>query len=294
VRNVHGVLHAALRDAVRWGYLSRNVAAGADLPKPMTPEMHVWNPEQLGVFLEHVRGDPLYAAWMLFATTGMRRGEVAGLRWSDVDLDAGRVSPRRPRVLVDYEVHVSEPKTAKGRRSLALDPATVAALREHRTRQLEQRLAVGPRWQDSGLVFTWPDGRPIHPERFTRWFEQHARAAGLPRIRLHDVRHSYATAALSAGVPAKVVSERLGHANIAITMDTYSHVLPGLDAQAADTVARLILGPAESSADPAADKPLTGGHPAADGGGGGEGRTTWSGGCASGGIRTPTGCPTGT
>jgi integrase len=216
VRNVHGVLHAALRDAVRWGYLSRNVAAGADLPKPMTPEMHVWNPEQLGVFLEHVRGDPLYVAWMLFATTGMRRGEVAGLRWSDVDLEAGRVSPRRPRVVVDYEVHVSEPKTAKGRRSLA------------------------------------------------------------------------------AGVPAKVVSERLGHANIAITMDTYSHVLPGLDAQAADTVARLILGPAESSADPAADKPLTGGHPAADGGGGGEGRTTWSGGCASGGIRTPTGCPTGT
>jgi integrase len=143
VRNVHGVLHAALRDAVRWGYLPRNVAAGADLPKRMTPEMHVWNPEQLRTFLEQVWDDALYAAWMLFATTGMRRGEVAGLRWSDVDLEAGRVSPRRPRVVVDYEVHVSEPKTAKGRRSLALDPATVAALREHRTRQLEQRLAVG-------------------------------------------------------------------------------------------------------------------------------------------------------
>jgi integrase len=121
---------------------------------------------------------------------------------------------------LDRREVVSEPKTAKGRRSLALDPATIAALREHRTRQLEQRLAVGPRWQDSGLVFTWPEGRPIHPERFSRWFEQHARDAGLPKIRLHDVRHSYATAALAAGVPAKVVSERLGHATIAITMDT--------------------------------------------------------------------------
>jgi integrase len=159
------VLHAALRDAVRWGYLPRNVATVADLPKGMTPEMHVWSPEQLRTFLEHVRGDSLYAAWLLFATTGMRRGEVAGLRWPDVDLEASRVSPRRPRVVVNYEVVVSEPKTAKGRRSLALDPATVAALRAHRTRQLEQRLAVGERWQDSGLVFTWPDGRPIHPHR---------------------------------------------------------------------------------------------------------------------------------
>jgi integrase len=177
----------------------------------------------------------------------MRRGEVAGLRWADVDLEVGRVSPRRPRVVVNYEVVVSEPRTAKGRRSLALDPATVAAPREHRTRQLEQRLVVGPRWQDSGLVFARPAGRPIHPERFSRWFEQHTRAAGLPKIRLYDVRHRYATAALAAGVPAKVVSERLGHANIAITMDTYSHVLPGLDAQAAGTVARLILGDADQA-----------------------------------------------
>jgi integrase len=257
VRNIHGVLHAALRDAVRWGYLSRNVANLADLPKGMAPEMRVWSPGQLRAFLDQVRGDSLYAAWLLLATTGMRRGEVAGLRWPDVDLEVGRVSPRRPRVVVNYEVVVSEPKTAKGRRSLALDPATVAALREHRTRQLEQRLAVGPRWQESGLVFTWPDGRPIHPERFSRWFEQHARAAGLPKIRLHDVRHSYATAALSAGIPAKVVSERLGHATIAITMDTYSHVLPGLDAQAAGTAARLILGAADQEPARPVDKALS-------------------------------------
>jgi integrase len=294
VRNVHGVLHAALRDAVRWGYLPRNVAGAADLPKDMTPEMNVWSPEQLRVFLAQVRHDPLYAAWLLFTTTGMRHGEVAGLRWADVDLDAGRVSPRRPRVVVKHEVVISEPKTAKGRRSLALDPTTVAALRDHRRRQLRGRLAVGPKWQDSGLVFTWPDGRPIHPERFSRWFEQHARAAGLPKIRLHDVRHSYATAALAAGVPAKVVSERLGHANIAITMDTYSHVLPGLDAEAAGTVARLILGDDDQEPGRPVDKALTTDRPTPSRREEVKREAPGQEGGASGGIRTPTGCPTGT
>jgi integrase len=241
VKNIHGALHPALKDAVRWGYVARNVADAADPPKVITPEMQVWSPAQLRTFLNHVRDDRLYAAWMLFATTGMRRGEVAGLRWVDVDLAAGRVTPRKPRVEVNYKVHVSEPKTAKGKRSLALDPTTAAALREHRAHQAEERLIVGPGWQDSGLVFTWGDGRPLHPERFSRWSERLAREASLPKIRLHDVRHSYATAALAAGVPAKVVSERLGHANIAITMDTYSHVLPGMDERAANVVARLIL-----------------------------------------------------
>jgi integrase len=242
VRYVHSILHRALRDAVRWGYVVRNVADAADPPKAKTPEMRVWSPAQLRVFLDHVRNDRLYAAWLLAATTGMRRGEILGLRWGDLDVEAGRLSVRQPRIVVDYRVQVSEPKTAKGRRSLALDPVTVAALRAHRARQAEERLAVGPGYQESGLVFTRLDGSPIHPERFSSWFRQYVRAAGLPRIRLHDVRHSYATAALAAGVPAKVVSERLGHSAIAITMDTYSHVLPGLDEQAAGTVARLILG----------------------------------------------------
>jgi integrase len=204
--------------------------------------MRVWTPQQLRAFLAHVRTDRLYAVWLLVATTGMRRGELAGLRWADVDLTAGRVSPRQPRVVVNYAVEVSEPKTAKGRRVLALDAVTVAALREHQARQAAERAMVGAGWQDTGLVFTHLDGRPLHPDLISDWFERLARAASLPRIRLHDVRHSYASAALAAGIPAKVISERLGHATIQITLDTYSHVLPGLDAQAAETVARLILG----------------------------------------------------
>jgi integrase len=203
--------------------------------------MQVWTPEQLRAFLARARHDRLYALWLLVATTGMRRAELAGLRWVDVDLDAARLSPRRPRVVVNYAVHESEPKTRMGKRSLALDPATLAALQEHQARQEQERAEVGHAWRDSGLVFTRPDGAPIHPDLITDWFRRLARKAGLPAIRLHDVRHSYATAALAAGVPAKVVSERLGHANIAITLDVYSHVIPGMDAQAANAVASLIL-----------------------------------------------------
>jgi integrase len=261
VRNIHVMLHRALKDAVRWGYLPRNVAVAVDPPVGRSAERHVWTPDQLGAFLEHVRADRLYALWLLVATTGMRRGELAGLRWVDINFANARVSPQRPRVVVDHAVEVSEPKTAKGRRALALDPATLAVLREHQTRQAEEKAVIGAGYRHSGLVFTWPDGSPIHPDLMTRWFEQHSRAAGLPRIRLHDVRHSYASAALAAGVPAKVISERLGHATVGFTLDTYSHVLPGLDAAAAQAVAQLILrgngtGPAQSIANPAVDKPV--------------------------------------
>jgi len=255
VQNVHAILHRALKDAMRWGYAARNVADAVDPPKGLPAERQVWTPEQLRAFLSHVRDDRLYA-WLLVATTGLRRAELAGLRWLDVDLAAGRVSPRRPRVVVDYTVVESDAKTPKGRRSLALDPATLAALKAHRARQAEEKTIVGAGYRDSGLVFTMPDGSPIHPQRISAWFLQHTRAAGLPRIRLHDVRHSYATAALAAGVPPKVISQRLGHATIAITMDTYSHVIPGLDEQAAETVARLILGDGEVITDLSANKPL--------------------------------------
>jgi integrase len=197
VKNIHAMLHKALKDAMRWGYLTRNVADAVDPPQGLAPEMQVWTPEQLRRFLREVHGDELYAAWMLFATTGMRRGEVAGLRDLDLDLDAAYAAPRRPRVVVDYAVHLSEPKTYAGRRLLALDPATVAALREHLARRDTRRAelrALGVEGQATGLLFTFPDGSEIHPDLLTRWFKRHARRAGLLLIRLHDVRHTYATA----------------------------------------------------------------------------------------------------
>jgi integrase len=150
----------------------------------------------------------------------MRRAELAGLRWSDVDFTRARLTPRLPRVAVNYQVHESDTKTPSGRRSLALDPATLAALRAHRRRQAEERTIIELA-DTNDLVFTWPDGRPLHPDLITDWFQRHAKRVvweqdghtkvGLPAIRLHDVRHSYATAALAAGIPAKIVSDHPGH-----------------------------------------------------------------------------------
>lgn len=242
VRNIHGTLHKALDDAVRWDRIAGNPAARADPPKGASPEMRIWTAEQLRAFLGYVRADRLVAAWHLLATTGMRRGELLGLRWADVDLEEGFLSVRQTRVSVDYEVEVGTPKTERATRTVAVDPATVAVLREHRARQFEERLAWGPAWTDTGLVFTREDGTEIHPQRLSQCFRRLAASSDLPPIRLHDVRHSYATALIKAGQPLKVVSQRIGHASPTITMAIYQHVLPSDDVEAATAGARLILG----------------------------------------------------
>ena len=146
-------------------------------------------------------------------------------------------------IMVHHDIQVGSPKTSRGRRTVALDPETVAALREHRRRQAEERLLMGAGFTDHGLVFCRPDGGPLHPERFSRTFSRESAHAGLPVIRLHDLRHTWATLALSAGEHPKVVQERLGHANVSITLDVYSHVSEGLHSGAASRVAKIIFGP---------------------------------------------------
>jgi integrase len=238
-RNVHGTVSRALGDAVRWGRLGRNVASLANPPRVPDPETPSWAAEELAAFLAHVREDRLYAAWTVLATTGLRRGELLGLGWEHIDGD--RLEIRRALVLVAGEPTFTEPKTRKGRRSVPVPPQTVAALREHRKRQAEERLAWGPAYQDHGLVFTREDGTPLHPERLADAFGRHVKAAALPRLTLHGLRHTYATLALRAGVHPKVVQEVLGHANIGITLDRYSHAVPALEQEAAVKVAALIF-----------------------------------------------------
>jgi integrase len=242
VRRVHATLHRALRDAVRWNRISRSPADGADPPRlGGAPEMKVWKATELKAFLTFEKDSPFYPLWLLLATTGARRGEALGLAWEDVDLDAGRIAIRRTLVVIGYDTEVSEPKTKKGRRLLTLDPATAAVLRQHREHQEAQHVAAGGALLETDYVFADADGHPYHPEFISKRFRRASKRAGLPPIRLHDLRHTYATVALAAGIHPKVVSERLGHANIGITLDTYSHVLPGLSEEAAARVAALVV-----------------------------------------------------
>jgi integrase len=243
VRNVHGMLHRAFKDAVRWRRVAVNPVDAADQPRRVSPEMSVWTAEQIRRFVDHAADDRFGAVWRLFALTGMRRGEVLGLRWSDVDLDASRLSIRQTVVEMSTGIVVGTPKSSAGVRTIALDPATVAALRRWRKVQLEERMLMGEGWQDGDdRVATEPDGSAVHPNTLSRRFKMMTKDAALPAIRLHDVRHSYATAALSSGVNVKVVSKRLGHADIAVTLRVYAHVLPGDDEAAASAVAAFIDG----------------------------------------------------
>ncbi|MDX6200414.1 MAG: hypothetical protein QOJ79_3565 [Actinomycetota bacterium] len=245
VRYVHDILNRALQDAMRWQLVSRNVARLATPPKPKIAdrrEQITWTRDELGAFLELSRPHRLHAAFFVLAMSGARRGEILALRWSDVDLSVGRLYVRRSLVCVTHEAVYSDTKTTRSRRAIAVDPATVAALRRHRAEQAAEKLAAGGDYDDRDLVFCDRQGRELHPERFTRTFQEQVAALGLPRVRLHDLRHTWATLALQTGIHPKIVSERLGHANTTITLDIYSHVMPSMHADAANEVAAFILG----------------------------------------------------
>lgn len=243
VRHCHRTIRKALQDALRWGYVTRNVADATNPPGDSDkPEMRVWSAAELRRFLGHVADDRLRVMWLTFASTGMRRGEVLGLRWGDVDLEAGRLAIRQTLLAIRHVLSYSEPKTKRGRRLVSLDPVTWSALRDHRKAQIEERLRAGSAWVDSGLVFTNEIGEPIHPDRVTKLFGRLASQAGLPRIRLHDLRHGWATLAFEAGEHPKAVSEQLGHSTVSLTLDTYTHAIPAMQQEMAERVARLIHG----------------------------------------------------
>ena len=242
VRYIHTIIHKALSDAIDAGIVSINVAQRAKPPRPRvlgSNEMNFWEPKELREFLELVQEHRLETAWHLAAMTGMRRGETLGLRWKDVDFDAARISVRQALVSVGYEVLKSSPKNHQAR-VIDLDPGTVQQLQAHKSRQADEREEWASDYEDSDLVFCREDGSPIHPHSLSQAFERLVKNSGLRKIRLHDLRHTHATIALKAGVPVKVISERLGHQHPAFTMKQYAHVIPGMQAKGAAMVARLV------------------------------------------------------
>ncbi|PLS75753.1 MAG: hypothetical protein CYG61_05460 [Actinobacteria bacterium] len=249
VRSTHLVIHKALSDAHRKGTVVRNVAAPADPPKlsaAKRPDMKVWTADQLRRFLDAVRDTRTVPAFFLAAHTGMRRGEVLGLRWSDVHLNEGRLG-RQALISVAYEMQLSDVKTGSSRRTIGLDSTTVEVLRRWRKNQAEEKVLAGAAYDDSGLVFCRADGRLLHPDLFSQTFDRAVAKCDVAEITLHDLRHTHATS-FKAGVPVKVVSERLGHSSPAFTMTVYQHVIPGMQAEAAAVFAALVADADEAAA----------------------------------------------
>lgn len=240
VHRVHRGLTTALRHAVKIGLIANNPIDRVTPPKPPLKEMRPLTPEEVEVFLESTRDDPLHALWLLLVTTGMRIGEATGLNWADLDLGAGTIQIRRAVKRVKGEgLVIGDVKTAHSRRRIVLATGTLDALRIHQQRQAFARKVAGDAWSDRGLVFCTGTGGPLDVGYVSHAKDRALTAAGLPHVRTHDLRHTAATYLLSQGVHPKVVQELLGHSSIALTMNTYSHVLPTLHKEVADHMDRL-------------------------------------------------------
>lgn len=241
VHNVHLTLHRALQDAVADRLIPANPASRAHRMSHSRPTVRFWSPGELKRFLMAVADDPDSAMWRVSASTGMRRGELLGLRWRDFDLEEGMVCIQRQLIRNGRVMEFCHPKTPAGRRTICLDPATVRALVAHRDRQAAAAAAVSdPTGQDLDLAFCRKNGQPKDPDAVSHRFAQLVTRLGLPRIRLHDLRHTHATIALQAAINPKVVQERLGHASVNVTLDTYTHVLPPMHREAASLIAALV------------------------------------------------------
>jgi integrase len=272
IRRIHATLRSALGTAVKHRLIPFNPAVGIDLPKAPRPRVKPWEPSELGSFLDYVASDRLGALYELIAATGLRRGEAVGLRWDDVDLERGVLVVRQqivslygdqlPACPYCGEQHrgavFGRPKTASGEdRVVELDGGVVGVLLAHRLSQDAERAAWADAHSDHGLVFAREDGRPIVPSTVTKRFGQLSKAAGVSRNRVHGLRHGQASLMLAAGVPISVVSKRLGHSTVAITSDTYSHLLEGVGRDAAERAAALIPRASRAASSAACDQSVT-------------------------------------
>jgi integrase len=261
LRRIHATLRAALNAAVRAGLITSNPGRWPELPPAVRPRPQVWTPAlaerweregwrpavgvwtaaQTSQFLGQVRAHRLYALFHLVALRGLRRGEAAGLRWADLDLAAGTLTVTGQLQQLGGRLVAGPPKSDAGRRVVALDRTTIAALRAHQVRQQAERGAAGTGWTETGYVFTTRKGKPVGPDQLTRLFRRLVAGSGLPPVTLHGLRHGAATLALAAGTDLKIVQDQLGHSTIALTADTYTSVLPETARAAADSTAAVLF-----------------------------------------------------
>lgn len=239
----HRILREALSHAVKWGLLARNVAEAVDPPRYTVKEFHTLDAEGVYLLLGVARDSSYYSIIYLAVHTGLRRSELLGLRWKDTDLDLLSLSVVQVLQNINGKgLVLMEPKTAKSKRAVALTPSCASVLRHHRAKQEAERTLFGLSLTDDDFVFSKPDGQPLTPDVVSHTFAKIVRGAGLKGLRFHDLRHTHATLMLKQGVHPKIVSERLGHANIQMTLDTYSHVLPGLQEAAAQKFDEWLTG----------------------------------------------------
>jgi integrase len=256
VRLMHAVLRSSLAQALKWRLVARNVCDAVEPPRVRPPQVTTWTATEARAFLAGTADDDLAGLWVTALVTAMRLGELLALRWEDVDLDRGNLAVRRTATRgADGRFTVGEPKGGRSRQ-VVLAPDAIAALRRHRARQAERRLRLGSPWHDQGLVFDRGDGSGLTHQAVEERMRRRVSRLGLRSIRFHDLRHSAATLLLEMGVHPKIVSELLGHAGIAITMDRYSHVTEAMHREAAEQLGELLHRP-DDPTDQARDQTVT-------------------------------------
>jgi integrase len=225
VRHIHSTLRAALNIALRWGLVARNVATLVSPPRLQAKEIKPMSQGEIKAFLNTIKGDRLECLFLIAFSLGLRRGELLGLRWQDIDLEARTLRVSLALQRVSGKLELSEPKTDRSRRALPLTDGLISALRTHRARQREERLLAGPKWKENGFVFSSSIGTPLEPRNLIRKFQAILKKANLGHYRFHDLRHSCATMLIAQGAPARTVMDILGHSQISLTMNTYGHIM---------------------------------------------------------------------
>jgi len=244
IRDTYNIVNASMKKAVVLKKILYNPCEGVELPKMKRYRANVYDTKTIHRILETAKGSDIYLAVVILVSVGLRRGELLALRWEHIDFDKQLIHIRENMVCGENGYVLKSPKTEAGIRDIHIGKDLIAILREAHKEYKLAKLSYGPGFQDLGFVIRQEDGSPLHPDSMTRKWIRFIEANDLPRIRLHDLRHSNATALIRAGVNPKVVSERLGHADVSITLNTYTHVLPEMDAAAADKLDELLLNKA--------------------------------------------------